>query len=297
MLTLDQVKLKSVSKLSGLQPVIAAGMIALITGCYNRGVQIIITQGLRTKAEQDNLYAKGRTAKQLAAVGLSHVIAQPKEDIVTNARGGYSNHNYGWAIDFALLLPDGRTVSWDMLRDDDKDSLPDWSEVVEEAKRLGFSWGGDWRTFTDMPHLEMVFGLTTSQLREGKKPAVSLITKAFAVIDKYMEEAEEDMSRIEALVKELESTVAGLTNSKDVLKQQSILQAGEIKELSALLLELTDTNPPAWAEDALKAFANTPSVLNGKPVIDTPDKATYAEARLITILYRLGLAAQQKGGK
>lgn len=297
-LTLEQVKLKSESKLTGLQPVIAAGMIALITGCYNRGVQIIITQGLRTYAEQDNLYAKGRTAKQLAAVGLSKVTPQPKEDIVTNARGGYSNHNFGWANDFALLLPDGRTVSWDTLRDDDKDSLPDWSEVVEEAKKLGFEWGGDWRTFKDMPHMQMVFGLTTTQLREGKKPAVSSITKAFAAIDKYMEEAEEDMSRLEALeaqVKELASTVAGLTNSKEVLKQQALQQAGEIKELSALLLELTDTDPPAWSVDALKAFANTPSVLNGKPVIDTPNKATYTEARLIVILHRLGLAAQQKG--
>lgn len=155
-LTLDQVKLKSEAKLAGLQPVIAAGMVALITGCYNRGVYIIITQGFRTYPEQDNLYAKGRTTKQLAAVGLSHVTAQPKEDVVTNARGGYSNHNFGWAFDFALLLPDGRTVSWDTLRDGDKDSLPDWSEVVEVAKKLGFEWGGDWRTFKDMPHLQMV---------------------------------------------------------------------------------------------------------------------------------------------
>ncbi|KHL94579.1 hypothetical protein QW71_17010 [Paenibacillus sp. IHB B 3415] len=86
-----------------------------------------------------------------------------------------------------------------------------------------------------------------------------------------------------------------MTNSRDVLKEQALRQAGEIKEMSVLLLELTDTNPPAWAKDALKAFANTPSVLNGKPVIDTPDKATYTEARLITILHRVGLATEQKG--
>jgi peptidoglycan L-alanyl-D-glutamate endopeptidase CwlK len=194
-------------------------------------------------------------------------------------------------------LPNGRTVSWDTLRDDDKDSLPDWSEVVEEAKKLGFAWGGDWRTFKDMPHLEMVFDLTTTQLRQGKKPAASLIEKAFAVIDKYMEEADELSKEDVKRITDLEAAVKALTNSRDVLKEQALQQAGEIKELSALLLELTDTNPPVWAKDALNAFANTPSVINGKPVIDTPDKATYTEARLIAILYRLGLAAQQKGAK
>lgn len=100
---------------------------------------------------------------------------------------------------------------------------------------------------------------------------------------------------LEEQVKELKKVVTGLNNSKDALKEQFLKQAVEIKELSAILLELTNTDPPTWSWEALQAFACTPSVLNGKPVIDTPGSATYAEARLITILYRLGLAAQQKG--
>ncbi|MNC06516.1 Peptidoglycan L-alanyl-D-glutamate endopeptidase CwlK precursor [compost metagenome] len=297
MLTLDEVKLKSMSRLSGLQPVIVAATVALIEHCYARGVQIIITQGLRTIAEQDALYAQGRTQAELNAVGLSHVKAQPKKTKVTNARGGYSNHNFGWAIDFALLLPDGRTVSWDTLRDDDKDSMPDWSEVVEEAKKLRFEWGGDWRTFTDLPHLQIVFGLSTTQLRIGREPSAAQIAAAFTVIDKLQEEAEELSKEDVKRISDLEAAVKALTNSRDVLKEQALQQAGEIKELSVLLLELTNTNPPAWAKDALKAFADTPSVLNGKPVIDTPDKATYTEARLITILHRLGLVGIQKGAR
>ncbi|WP_277472991.1 MULTISPECIES: M15 family metallopeptidase [unclassified Paenibacillus] len=174
-LTLDQVKVKSAARLERLQSIVKAAAEALIERCYARGVQIIITQGLRTIAEQDALFAQGRTQAELNVVGLSHVKAQPSKPKVTNARGGYSNHNFGWAIDFALLLPDGRTVSWDTLRDDDKDSLPDWSEVVEEAKRLGFEWGGDWRSFLDLPHLQMVFGLTTTQLRIGRQPTAAQI--------------------------------------------------------------------------------------------------------------------------
>ncbi|MEK4193300.1 M15 family metallopeptidase [Paenibacillus sp. FSL L8-0323] len=285
MLTLDQVKSKSSTRLIGLHPVVLAAATALIERCYARGVPILITQGLRTIAEQDALYAQGRTKPG---------------NIVTNAKGGTSYHNFGLAIDFALLLPDGKQVSWDLKRDGDDDKVADWTEVVQEAKALGFEWGGDFVSIKDAPHFQITFGMTTSQLRAGAKPSEIAMAKATAIIDRLKGEAEEDMSRIvelEEQVKELSKVVTGLTNSKDVLKEQSLKQAAEIKELSTILLELTNTNPPVWSKDALEAFACTPSVLNGKPVIDTPGSATYSEARIITILYRLGLAAQQKGDK
>ncbi|WP_339814509.1 M15 family metallopeptidase [Paenibacillus sp. FSL R5-0928] len=284
MLTLDQVKSKSSTRLIGLHPVVLAAATVLIERCYARGVHILITQGLRTIAEQDALYAQGRTKPG---------------NIVTNAKGGTSYHNFGLAIDFALLLPDGKQVSWDLKRDGDGDKVADWTEVVQEAKALGFEWGGDFVSIKDAPHFQITFGMTTSQLRAGAKPSEIAMAKATAIIDRLKGE-EEDMSRVAELeeqVKELSKVVTGLTNSKDVLKEQSLKQAAEIKELGTILLELTNTNPPVWSHEALKAFACTPSVLNGKPVIDTPGSATYSEARIITILYRLGLAAQQKGDK
>ncbi|MBW4083542.1 M15 family metallopeptidase [Paenibacillus sp. S150] len=284
-LTLDQVKLKSQARLVGLHPVLVAATVALIERCYARGVNIVITQGLRTIAEQDALYAQGRTKPGA---------------IVTNAKGGYSYHNFGLAVDFALLLPDGSSVSWDMNRDGDGDKTADWSEVVQEAKALGFAWGGDWTTFKDYPHFDMTFGLTTAELRAGLEPTAKQVQAAYAVIDKVQGEAEEDMSKIaelEAQVKELAAALTSLTNSKDVLKDQAIKQAGEIKELRTAVLELTDTTPPAWSLEAIQALHETPSVLNGQPVIDTPDKATKTEARLFTVLHRLGLSGIQKGGK
>lgn len=168
-LTLEYVRSKSAAKLSGLIPVVSAAASALIDRCYARGVNVIITQGLRTYAEQDALYAQGRM--------------KPGKK-VTKARGGYSNHNFGVAIDFALLLADGRSVTWDTLMDADKDSLPDWSEVVEEAKKLGFAWGGDWRSFTDMPHLEMTFGISTAEFRAGRRPTQAQIDAAMAQINR-----------------------------------------------------------------------------------------------------------------
>ena len=101
-----------------------------------------IAQGLRTFAEQDALFAQ-----------------RPK---VTNARGGASIHNYGLAIDIVFIV-DGKP-SWETKKDWDKDAQSDWMEVVQIFKKHGYSWGGDWQTFKDMPHFEKPFGHTWRQL-------------------------------------------------------------------------------------------------------------------------------------
>lgn len=63
MLTLDQVKSKSAGSLGKLHPVLQAAADELIQRSYAKGVPIIITQGMRTIAEQNALYAQGRTKK------------------------------------------------------------------------------------------------------------------------------------------------------------------------------------------------------------------------------------------
>lgn len=187
-LTLDYVKSKSAPKLAGLHPVVRQATERLIERSFAAGVPILITQGLRTIAEQDALHAQGRT--------------KPGQ-IVTNARGGYSFHNFGVAIDFCLLKPDGKSVSWEVGRD--------WMIVVEIAKELGFEWGGDWTNFKDYPHFEMTFGLTTAQYRAGQKPTETAMAKALAKInkeDESMTAAEKAaFDKLEKRVNELEKAV------------------------------------------------------------------------------------------
>lgn len=108
---------------------------------------------LRTIAEQDALYAQGRT--------------KPGK-IVTKARGGFSMHNYGLAIDVVLLLDrdgDGRytEASWDTKGDFDADGVSDWMEIVRIFKEFGWEWGGDWK-FYDAPHFQKTFGYSVRQL-------------------------------------------------------------------------------------------------------------------------------------
>jgi peptidoglycan L-alanyl-D-glutamate endopeptidase CwlK len=114
---------------------------------------------LRTFAEQDGLFAIGRT--------------KPGKK-VTNARGGQSFHNYGLAIDIVLLVDkngDGKfeTASWDTTLDGDKDKTSDWMECVSVFKIHGWEWGGDWKSFKDLPHFQKTFGFTTPQLKARKK--------------------------------------------------------------------------------------------------------------------------------
>lgn len=108
-----------------------------------------ISQGLRTIAEQNALYAQGRTDKT--------------KKIVTNAKGGSSYHNYGIAVDVVLIL-DGKTASWDDKTDFDGDKVSDWMEVVSIFKKYGYVWGGDFRSIKDSPHFERSFGYSVSQL-------------------------------------------------------------------------------------------------------------------------------------
>jgi len=113
---------------------------------------------LRTFAEQDALYAQGRTKKG---------------PIVTKARGGESYHNYGLAVDIVLLIDndgDGiyETPSWDEKGDYDSDKKAEWMEIVTIFKKYGWEAGIDWH-FRDAPHFQKTFGKSIIELQQLHK--------------------------------------------------------------------------------------------------------------------------------
>lgn len=256
-LTIEQVRAKSAAKLSGLIPCVKAAAEALIDRAYTAGIPIIITQGLRTIAEQDALYAQGRTKPGA---------------VVTNARGGYSNHNFGVAIDFALLTNDGRSVSWDTKLDGNRNGKADWNEVVAIAKALGFSWGGDWKTFVDLPHFEMTFGITTAQYRAGKRPTKAQTDAVMAKVKAQNEEADEMTATEKAEFKTLQETV----------QAQAALIAEQAKKVTVLEGMANMPAIPMWAMQAC---------VNAKAAgfVDTTASGSYDFYRLVTLLDRAGL--------
>jgi hypothetical protein len=106
-----------------LLPEVKEKMEKLIQICDIMDMPIRVTSGFRSFEEQDRLYAQGRTT------------AGP---IVTNARGGESDHNFGKAFDIVF-----RRTGYE----------GDWEFVGKIGKQLGLKWGGDWKGgFVDRPH-------------------------------------------------------------------------------------------------------------------------------------------------
>lgn len=88
----------TLDRIAKLHPMVREEMTTIINECnkvLTSRSQVRISQGLRTFGEQDALYRQ-----------------RPK---VTNAKGGQSIHNYGFAIDIVLII-DGKVASWDLLK-------------------------------------------------------------------------------------------------------------------------------------------------------------------------------------
>jgi peptidoglycan LD-endopeptidase CwlK len=127
---LEELVRRSRPKLTGLRPEIQPLIEGLLVAAFEQGIALIVTDGFRSVAEQDRLFAQGRTAPG---------------PIVTGARGGSSWHNYGLAADVALLV-NGRPT-W-------PNDLALWSRIGALGKALGLRWGGDFPT-PDRPHFEL----------------------------------------------------------------------------------------------------------------------------------------------
>lgn len=145
---------RSVKNMGAVNPKVKDLAVELIKRAYHEGIYAQISSGYRSNAEQTKLYNQGRTTPG---------------NIVTNARAGQSIHNYGLAIDYFLVTPDGNTSIWTV--------NSDWRRVAAIGKQLGFQWGGDWKSFRDYPHLDMQRGMSLSQLASGKRPAIPNVPK------------------------------------------------------------------------------------------------------------------------
>jgi len=154
----------SKKRIGAVHPGVMERMEILTERCKARGVDVVFTQGLRTMVDQARLYGQGRN---YSYKGVNY--SQPNKPIVTKAEPGTSIHNYGLALDFAIVKNDSE-FTWDTNADLDKDGVRDWMEVVAEAKKLGFEWGGDWVSFKDYAHIEWVGNLNYAQIFAGKKP-------------------------------------------------------------------------------------------------------------------------------
>jgi len=126
----------------GLDPVFVTKLNLFEKKLAARGIRVIMTWGYRSIAEQNRLFQIGRTT--------------PGKK-VTNARGGYSWHNFALAADYAFVI--GSKVTWN----------GPWDIFGQVARECGLEWGGGWTTFKDRPHVQWTKGKTLAQMRAATR--------------------------------------------------------------------------------------------------------------------------------
>lgn len=117
------------------------------------GFEVRIISGSRTYAEQDQLYKKGRFGNP--------------GSIVTKAKGGQSNHNFGIAWDVGIFQ-NGK-----YLTGDSKSEEKIYKQLAPVVMVSDLEWGGNWTSIVDMPHYQLKLDLTLAQVRtrfESGKP-------------------------------------------------------------------------------------------------------------------------------
>lgn len=105
--------------------------------------ELRVTSTYRDYEYQTHLYAQGRTRSG---------------GIVTNAKAGYSWHNFQVAFDVVPIV-DGKAI-WE--------NAQLWRDIGEIGQECGLEWGGSWASFPDRPHFQDAGGMNMAQLRARK---------------------------------------------------------------------------------------------------------------------------------
>lgn len=145
---------RSEANIATLQPkaqVLARRVLKIIR---DRGINARIIAGTRTYAEQNSLFAKGRYGNT--------------SPVVTKARGGQSNHNFGIAWDIGIFDEEGKYLA-------DSPKYGAAGETVIKARITGVEWGGNWKTFKDVPHYQCKTGKTLAEVRRMFEAGRSIV--------------------------------------------------------------------------------------------------------------------------
>ncbi len=137
---------------SALHPKLQEKAIILKAKCAAQGINILFGECVRTKVEQDALYAQGRTEAG---------------SIITNAKGNTysSQHQWGIAVDFYIDMD----VDGDGAKSDD--AFNNTTKLYDKVGAIavnecGLGWGGNWTSFVDAPHVYLPdWGSTATKLK------------------------------------------------------------------------------------------------------------------------------------
>jgi peptidoglycan L-alanyl-D-glutamate endopeptidase CwlK len=104
--------------------------------CKKNNIEVLVTEGLRD-IETQKLNVKAGKSQTLK-----------------------SYHLVGQAFDFVPVITKGN-IDYQSYKKEP------WTKAIDYAKSIGFEWGGDWKTFIDLPHLQFNYkGYGTDKVLE-----------------------------------------------------------------------------------------------------------------------------------
>lgn len=173
-----------------LHPRLQEKITELLNACASAGLKIGIGECVRTKAEQDALYAKGRT--------------QPGS-IVTNAKGSTYSSMHQWGVAFDFYRNDGKGAY------NDNDNF--FKKVGKIGMSLGLEWGGNWKSCVDKPHFQLpdwgsgpsklksVYGtpdkfMATWKINKEDEPMTEKEKQEFETLSQRVNELENKVERV-----------------------------------------------------------------------------------------------------
>lgn len=130
-----------------LRPDVAANCFLWRDRCKAAGLNVLVTNTVRDNEYQAWLYEQGRTRPG---------------GIVTNSKvPTFHNIEAGLAFDFCKNVKGHEYDDADFFR-----------KAAAIAKEMGFTWGGDWTSFVDMPHIQWDAGkqYKDSDIKAGRYP-------------------------------------------------------------------------------------------------------------------------------
>ncbi len=133
MITLERAAQITVERIGTLRVNTRRKVEAWLAACGQAGLRIYVYEGLRSCERQAELFAIGRTVRKMAQV-------------VTRAGPGQSMHQYGLAIDFVPLVPEGKAAGMFEAGWNDAKAYAAAHKLAAEHGLRRLSW--------ETPHLE-----------------------------------------------------------------------------------------------------------------------------------------------
>lgn len=179
---------------------------SFISKCKENGLNVLVTDTLRTAEEQNALYAQGRTKPG---------------NIVTSCKYPNSPHNWGLAWDFCRNVKGAEY--------DNSDKF--FEKVGAIAESVGLVWGGHFKT-PDRPHIQLARYLpdkTTAELVKIYKSPEVFISQMHNA-ERAKDQTEITRLRemlVDAITPELAAEIVRVGNARLALEQVSTAWEGD----------------------------------------------------------------------